>query len=90
VQSGRDGGWTFVRDVLETLEDVDGVPLAARYGLWAACDGVAVEVVASSTGTRTRSAIGAALEKAHLWYARYALPALSALSAVGFAACKST
>jgi phenylacetate-CoA ligase len=58
----HDDGWTFVRDILEALESVDEVPLPARYGFWAVPGGVAVEVVARSTGARARSAVGAALE----------------------------
>ena len=57
----HDDGWTFVRDVLDALESVEAVRLPARYGFWAVPGGVAVEVVARSTGARARSAIGDAL-----------------------------
>jgi acyl-CoA synthetase (AMP-forming)/AMP-acid ligase II len=57
----HDGGWTFVRDVLDALESVEEVTLPARYGFWAVPGGVAVEVVARSTGAHTRAVIGDAL-----------------------------
>jgi phenylacetate-CoA ligase len=57
----HDDGWTFVRDVLDALESVEEVTLPARYGFRAVPGGVAVEVVARSTGARTRSAVGDAL-----------------------------
>jgi phenylacetate-coenzyme A ligase PaaK-like adenylate-forming protein len=58
----HDEGWTFVRDVLESLEAVPEVPLPARYGFWAVPGGVAVEVVGRSTGARARAAVGESLE----------------------------
>jgi phenylacetate-coenzyme A ligase PaaK-like adenylate-forming protein len=57
----HDDGWTFVRDVLESLESVPEVPLPARYGFWAVPGGVAVEVVARSTSAAARTAIGDSL-----------------------------
>jgi phenylacetate-CoA ligase len=59
-----DGRWTFAREVAEALEDVDAVPLPARYGFTADGDGVAVEVVIrpGSDDTAARRAIGDALE----------------------------
>jgi phenylacetate-CoA ligase len=58
----HENGWTFVRDVLEALEADDTVPLPARYGFWAVERGVAVEVVARSTGATARAAVGLELE----------------------------
>ena len=60
----HDEGWTFVRDVIEALESLEEVPLPTRYGFWAVPGGVAVEVVARSTGARTKAVVGAALEAA--------------------------
>lgn len=57
----HDDGWTFVRDILESLDAVPEVPLPARYGFRAVPGGVAVEVVGRSTGTRARAAIGDSL-----------------------------
>jgi phenylacetate-CoA ligase len=59
-----DGRWTFPRDVAEALEDVDAVPLPARYGFSAEGDGVAVEVAIrpGADEAAARRAIGAALE----------------------------
>jgi phenylacetate-CoA ligase len=58
----HDGGWVFIRDVLEALEAVDAVPLPTRYGYWPVPGGVAVELVARSNGHDTRAAIGEELE----------------------------
>ena len=57
----RDDGWTFVRDVLESLEALPEVPLPARYGFWAVPGGVAVEVVGRASSRAIRSAIGDSL-----------------------------
>jgi len=59
----HDGGWTFVRDVIEALEAVDAVPLPARFGFWAAQGGVAVEVAVRSKDAGVRASVGAALEQ---------------------------
>lgn len=58
----HDGGWTFVRSVVEALESVDGVPLPARFGFQGAQGGVAVELVAPA-GAGLRAEIGVALER---------------------------
>jgi phenylacetate-coenzyme A ligase PaaK-like adenylate-forming protein len=56
-----DGGWVFPRDILETLESIEEVPLPARCGFWAAPGGVGVEVVTHDT-PQTRRAIEQSLE----------------------------
>ena len=58
----HDGGWTFPRDVVDALEEVEDVPLPARYGFARHEDGVRVEVVARTTAPVTRAAIAASLE----------------------------
>jgi phenylacetate-CoA ligase len=60
----HDGGWSFTRDIAEALEDVDAVPLPARYGYAAAAGGVAVEVLARPGADEgaARRAVGEALE----------------------------
>lgn len=50
----HDHGWTFPRDVLDALEDVDHVPTPARFGFWAVPGGVAVEVVVRKATTEVR------------------------------------
>ncbi len=52
----QDGSWTFPRQILEAVEDVDELPLPARCGFWAHQDGVAVEVVAAGVAARTAGA----------------------------------
>lgn len=58
-----DGHWTFPRQVLEGLEDVDDVPLPARCGFWARDDAVVVEVVAPGAGAAARARIAESLER---------------------------
>ena len=58
-----DGHWTFPRQVLEGLEDVDEVPLPARCGFWADGDAVVVEAVAPGAGAQARSRIADSLER---------------------------
>lgn len=59
----HDGGWTFLRDVAEALEDLDDVPTPARFGYWAVPGGVAVEVlVRSASDGAARRRVGDALE----------------------------
>lgn len=41
----KEHGWIFPRDVQETLEAIEEVPLPARYGFWDVPGGVAVEVL---------------------------------------------
>ncbi len=50
-------GWTTPRDVLETLEAVETVPLPARCGFWAEADGVTIEVVVRDEGWTSRAEI---------------------------------
>lgn len=57
-------GWTFVRQVAEALEELDIVPMPARYGVRAAAGGVAVDVAVRSAGAAERRAAGTALEAA--------------------------
>lgn len=57
-----DGHWTFPRQVLEALEDLDEVPLPARCGFWADGNAVVVEVVAPGADGRTRARIAESLE----------------------------
>jgi len=59
----HDGGWTFLRDVVEALEGVEAVPLPARFGLWATSDGVGVEVLARSDAPEVGDAIHSRLEQ---------------------------
>ncbi|MGH9223760.1 MAG: phenylacetate--CoA ligase family protein [Acidimicrobiales bacterium] len=59
----HDGGWTFLRDVVEALEEVDEVPLPARFGYWAVPGGVAVEAVVRSVNGRTRTQVEEALDR---------------------------
>jgi phenylacetate-CoA ligase len=59
----HEDGWTFQRDVLEALEELDEVPLPARFGLWPAGDGVGVEVVARDDDGRTRRRVADGLER---------------------------
>jgi phenylacetate-coenzyme A ligase PaaK-like adenylate-forming protein len=58
----HDNGWTFPRDVLESLETVETVALPARCGFWAVPGGVAVEVVTRTDSAAARRAIGESLE----------------------------
>jgi hypothetical protein len=58
----HDHGWTFVRQVAEALEAVDGVPLPARFGFRAVPGGVAIEAVARDD-SQTRPAIETGLEE---------------------------
>lgn len=55
-------GVTVPRDIIEALEDLDTVPLPARFGCWAAPGGVAVEVVTREQNEAVRSRVGDALE----------------------------
>lgn len=55
-------GVTVPRDIIETLEDLDDVPLPARYGCWAVPGGVVVEVVTREQSGAVRRQVGAALE----------------------------
>ncbi|MCW5853977.1 MAG: AMP-binding protein [Anaerolineae bacterium] len=55
-------GVTVPRDVIEALEDLDAVPLPARFGCGAAPGGVAVEVVTREQTGAVRSRAGDALE----------------------------
>jgi phenylacetate-CoA ligase len=55
-------GWTTPRDVLESLEALDEVPLPARCAFWAVPGGVTVEVVAREDTAETRHVIERALE----------------------------
>jgi phenylacetate-CoA ligase len=57
----HDEGWTFTRDVAEALEDLEDVPLPARFGFWAVPGGVAVEVVVRSVTGEARRRVGDAL-----------------------------
>ncbi len=59
----HDDGWTFLRDVVEALEEVDDVPLPARYGYWAVPGGVSVEVMVESNTADARRRIDDALHK---------------------------
>ncbi len=59
----HDDGWTFPREVLEALEDVDDVPTPARFGFWAVPGGVAVEVVVRSVSGQARRRVDDALER---------------------------
>lgn len=59
----HDEGWTFLRDVVEALEDVDDVPTPARYGFWAVPGGVAVEVLVRSATGKARGRIDDALHR---------------------------
>ena len=59
----HDGGWTFLRDVVEALEDLDEVPLPARFGYRAVPGGVAVEVSVRSVTARARSRVEEALAR---------------------------
>ena len=59
----HDDGWTFQRDVLEALEELDEVPLPARWGLWAEEDGVGVEVVVRDDDGSTRRRVAERLER---------------------------
>lgn len=56
-------GWVFPRQVMEALESAECVPLPARFGFWPSGDGVAVEVVASSTGPDARRQVMQKLEE---------------------------
>lgn len=58
----HDHGWTYPAEVLSALEDVDAVPLPARFGYWAEEGGVAVGVVARSVTEETRRRVEASLE----------------------------
>lgn len=55
-------GVTVPRDIIEALEDLDAVPLPARFGCSAAPGGVAVEVVTREQGGAVRSRVATALE----------------------------
>jgi hypothetical protein len=49
--------------VLEALEELDEVPLPARWGLWPAEDGIGVEVVVRDDDDRTRRRVADGLER---------------------------
>jgi phenylacetate-coenzyme A ligase PaaK-like adenylate-forming protein len=53
----HDEGWTFPRQVLESLEAVEAVPLPARCGFRAVPGGVAVEVAVRDDGPTARRSI---------------------------------
>lgn len=57
----HDHGWTFLRDVVEALEDLEEVPLPARFGVRAVPGGVAVEVAVRSGSARTATGVEEAL-----------------------------
>jgi len=59
----HDNGWTFVRDVVEALEDVEDVPTPARYGFWAVPGGVAVEVAVRTISASARRQVDDALHR---------------------------
>jgi phenylacetate-CoA ligase len=59
----HDDGWTFLRDIVESLEELDEVPLPARYGYWAVPGGIAVEAVVRSNTAETRRRIDDALHQ---------------------------
>ncbi len=59
----HDDGWTFLRDVVEALENLDEVPTPARYGYWAVPGGVAVEVLVRSDTAAVRRRIDDALHQ---------------------------
>jgi hypothetical protein len=75
----HEDGWTFQRDVLEALEELDEVPLPARFGLWPAEDGVGVEVVVRDDEGHTRRRVGARLEASVPLRALRVVPDASAL-----------
>ena len=56
-------GWTFPRDITEALEEIEEIPLPARYGFWAESEGVTVEVVIPCVSTRLRNRIAEALKE---------------------------
>lgn len=53
----HDHGWTYPAEVLSALEDVDAVPLPARFGYWAEDGGVALDVVVRSVTDDARRRI---------------------------------
>ena len=59
-------GWIHPRQFVEALEDLDDVPLPARFSATATADGngVSVSVVVRDTGDATRRRVGDALEAA--------------------------
>lgn len=59
----EDGGWTFPRQILEAIEDLDEIPLPARCGFWAHEGGVAVELVAPGATAALRRRLGENLER---------------------------
>jgi phenylacetate-coenzyme A ligase PaaK-like adenylate-forming protein len=56
-------GWTFPRQVLEALENVEVVPLPVRCGFWTVPGGIAVEVVVRQKSAEARAQIEKSLEK---------------------------
>jgi phenylacetate-coenzyme A ligase PaaK-like adenylate-forming protein len=60
----HDDGWTFQRLVQEALEQLDAVPLPARYGIWPAARGVGVETLVRHDDAATRRAVRDALDGA--------------------------
>ena len=50
-------GWVTVRDIAEALEDLDEIPLPARYSFWERSGGVIVEVVTRSQNGSIRNKI---------------------------------
>ena len=58
----HDQGWTYPAEVLSALEDVDAVPLPARFGFWAEDGGVALDVVVHSVTDDTRRCIETSLK----------------------------
>src|SRR2546429_4068041 len=56
-------GWTYPRQIAEALEDLEEVPLPARYGYWAVPLGVAVEVVVRQATLEARHRIETSLQE---------------------------
>lgn len=59
----HDHGWTYPAEVLSALEDVDAVPLPARFGYWAEDGGVALDVVVRSVTDVMRRRVETSLEE---------------------------
>jgi phenylacetate-coenzyme A ligase PaaK-like adenylate-forming protein len=59
----HDHGWLYPRDVLESLEALEAVPLPARCGFWAVQRGVAVEVLVRNESANTRRLVWQSLEQ---------------------------
>ncbi len=59
----HDHGWTYPAEVLSALEEVDDVPLPARFGYWAENGGVALDVMVRSATDDTRRHVETSLEQ---------------------------